>query len=78
MILIKNAKIIDGTGYSPFYGDIVIQGDKIAAIGSLKQHDAEIVVDGTGLIVTPGFIDINSSSDHFLSLFSDPSQSDFV
>src|SRR3989338_215617 len=78
MILIKSIKIIDGTGQSAFKGDILIKGDKISAIGNFPNKQAEVVIDGLGLIATPGFIDANADSDHYLGLFTNPLQKDFL
>jgi len=62
-ILIKNGKIVDGTGNPWFYGDIGIQGDIIFSIGHLKGLEAKKIIDATGLFISPGFIDIHSHSD---------------
>ncbi len=78
MILIKGAQIITGTGQAPFKGDILIKDDKISAIGNFPSQHAETVIDGLGLTVTPGFIDTHSTTDHYLGLFSDPAQKDFL
>src|ERR1700759_4445541 len=59
-ILIRGAKIIDGTGSAWFYGDIGVRGDSIAAIGGLGDADAVVRIDGHGLVAAPGFIDIHS------------------
>ncbi len=59
-ILIKNGKILDGTGNSWFYGDLVIQNGKIAAIGKLANWTAAKTIDATGLMVAPGFIDVHT------------------
>lgn len=62
-ILIKNAKVIDGTG-SPWYkADVAVKGGKIAAIGLLNNAEAAEVVDAQGLFLSPGFIDVHSHSD---------------
>ena len=58
--LIKNAKIYDGTGSKPFYGDVLIEGELISKVGRfIDAPDAE-VVDGEGKILTPGFINCHS------------------
>ena len=56
-ILIKNGKIIDGSGNPWYSADIGIRGDRIAAIGRLNDATAKKVIDASGLVVTPGFID---------------------
>jgi len=79
MILIKRVQIVDGSGNKPFFGDILISGEKIAAIGkNLSKKRAEEVIDGLGLIATPGFIDTNNDSDHHLSIFTNPQQNDYL
>jgi dihydroorotase/N-acyl-D-amino-acid deacylase len=59
-ILITGAKIVDGSGAPWFYGDLGIRGDSIAAVGSLSGTDAAVRIDGHGMMVAPGFIDIHS------------------
>lgn len=63
--LIKNGKIIDGTGNPWFYGDLAIQGNQITAIappGRIHPENVPEIVDATGHVVCPGFIDIQSHS----------------
>lgn len=76
--LIKNATIVDGSGKPPFKGDIFIKNDVISAIGSLGRQSAKKVINVSGQFAAPGFIDVNSSSDHYLTLFSNPEQQDFL
>lgn len=79
MLLIKQVQIVDGSGAKPFFGDILINGEKIAAIGkNISKKKASTVIDGLGLVAVPGFIDVNNDSDHHLSLFTNPGQKDFV
>ena len=64
-VVIANGRIVDGTGNPWFYGDVGIRGDRIAYVGphgSLSGAKAGRVVDGRGLVVAPGFIDIQSHS----------------
>ena len=64
-LIIKNGKIIDGTG-SPYYrADVAVKDGKIARIGK-DLGDAERVIDASGLTVTPGFIDSHSHADSAL------------
>ncbi|RKZ25230.1 aminoacylase, partial [bacterium] len=62
-ILIKNVKIVDGTGAPWFRGDIGIKGDTIKSIGKLSGVPAEIIIEGEGLVAAPGFIDPHSHAD---------------
>lgn len=59
-ILIKNGRIIDGTGNSWYYGDVGIKDGKITAIGTLTQATAKRTLDAKGLVVAPGFIDVHA------------------
>lgn len=63
---LKNCTIVDGSGQPPFPGDIMLSGERIAAVGSAlpERADAQII-DCTGLTVTPGFIDCHSHNDWF-------------
>jgi N-acyl-D-aspartate/D-glutamate deacylase len=60
--LIKNGLIYTGDGGAPIKGDLGITDGKIAAIGKLSNTAAQ-VLDATGRIVSPGFIDIHSHTD---------------
>lgn len=62
-ILIKNGQIIDGTGRKGFKSDLGIKNGQIAEIGNLSVADADAVIDGSGLKIVPGFIDIHSHTD---------------
>lgn len=64
-ILIRNAKIVDGTGNPWVYGDIAIAGERILEItppGMLPDGAAQEIVEAAGLVASPGFIDILSHS----------------
>lgn len=79
MILIKGAKVVDGTGkHAPYPADVLINENKISAVGKFPSKKADIVINGLGLYLTPGFIDPNTDSDHHLSLFTNPIQGDFL
>lgn len=69
-ILIKNGIIVDGTGKESFQGSMAIQDDIITAIGNINEDGFDKVIDATGLVVSPGFIDTHSHSD--LKILVDP------
>jgi N-acyl-D-amino-acid deacylase len=59
-ILIKNGKIIDGTGNNWYYGNVAVKDGKIFKIGRDVNFSAKKIIDATGLIVAPGFIDVHT------------------
>jgi N-acyl-D-aspartate/D-glutamate deacylase len=61
-IVIRNARIVDGTGAPEFSGDIAISGGKITEVGKVGG-EARREVDGDGRLVTPGFVDIHTHYD---------------
>src|SRR6516162_297037 len=65
-LIIKNGKIVDGTGNPWFHGDLAIRGDKIVALGKIAATKAKREIDARGLVVAPGFIDMHSHSDYLL------------
>src|ERR1035441_1527867 len=62
-VIIKNGRIIDGAGNPWVSGDLAIQGDRIAAIGRLDGAKAKRVIYASGLVVSPGFIDMLGQSE---------------
>lgn len=65
-IIIRNGRIVDGTGRSSFIADVAIKGDRIARIGRLGKARARRVIEARGLVVAPGFIDMLGQSEIFL------------
>lgn len=61
--LITGAHIVDGTGSPWFVGDIGIVGDRIAAMGDLHDASAKQQIDASGMVVSPGFIDVQGQSE---------------
>ena len=59
-VLIRNGRVMDGSGNPWIYADVLIRGDRIDAVGDLGDVRAHKVIDATGLYVTPGFIDTHS------------------
>lgn len=67
--IIRNALVIDGSGQPAYEADVAIAASKIAEIGKIEGA-AERVIDGRGLVVAPGFIDMHSHTDS--GLFTNP------
>lgn len=62
-VIIRNGRIIDGSGNPWISGDIGVSGDRIAAVGNLGNVSAKRTIDATGLVVAPGFIDMLGQSE---------------
>lgn len=65
-LVIENGNVADGTGAKMFAADVGVTGDKIAAIGNLKNANAQERLDASGMVVSPGFVDIHTHSDFSL------------
>jgi N-acyl-D-amino-acid deacylase len=61
-LVIRNGTIVDGLGGQPFAGDVAVSGGVIAAVG-LVDGDGVREIDATGLLVTPGFVDLHTHYD---------------
>jgi len=82
-MLIQNGTIVDGSGRPAFVGDVVIEGDRIASINRPTAQPPNSptsqppnlptsqIIDATGCLVTPGFIDAHAHSDAYLVLEPD-------
>ncbi len=68
--LIVGARVADGTGKPSIAQDVRIQGDRILEVGRLTPAPGERVVDGKGLVLSPGFIDVHNHSED--GLVTDP------
>ncbi|HKB41620.1 MAG TPA: D-aminoacylase [Gemmataceae bacterium] len=62
-LVIRGAILYDGTGQPGVKGDLAIKGDRIVGVGSFEVKGTPRVLDGTGLFVAPGFIDLHNHSD---------------
>ncbi len=62
-LLFRGGTVVDGTLASPRPADVGIRGDVIAAIGDLSGRTAARVVDATGLVIAPGFVDVHTHAD---------------
>jgi N-acyl-D-amino-acid deacylase len=69
-IIIKNGRVIDGTGNPWMKADVGVSDGKISSVGKLDNSKAALVIDASDLIVAPGFIDIHTHSD--LTLLINP------
>ncbi len=69
-ILIRSGLVVDGSGTAGFQADVAIAGGRIAEVGLLADAGATTVIDATGLVVAPGFIDMHSHADFSLSAAS--------
>ena len=65
-IIIRNGRVIDGSGRPAFNADVAIKGDRIAGIGNLRGAHAKRVIDARGQVVAPGFIDMLGQSEQFV------------
>jgi N-acyl-D-amino-acid deacylase len=61
-VIIRNGTIVDGLGGEPYVGDVAIADGVITAIGAVDGHAAR-EIDATGLLVTPGFVDLHTHYD---------------
>ena len=62
-LIIRNGTIVDGLGGEPYVGDVAIQDGLIAEVGSVNGATAAREIDATGLLVTPGFVDLHTHYD---------------
>ncbi len=62
-LIIRGGNIVDGTGRGAFRGDVAIAGDRIVAVGHVPEVEGAKVVDATGKVVAPGFIELHTHYD---------------
>ncbi len=68
-VIIRNGDVIDGSGKPRARQDVGLKGDSIAAVGDLRDAAAPKVVDASGQVVTPGFIDMHSHADQTILVY---------
>lgn len=73
--VIKNARIVDGTGNPWFAGSIGIKDGRIARVGVIAENSAARIIDAKNQIVAPGFIDVHA---HTENIFSHPDAENFI
>jgi N-acyl-D-amino-acid deacylase len=69
-LLIRNGRVVDGTGRPGYVADVAVKNDRIVRIGKLAKASARRVIDARGLVVAPGFIDMLGQSE--TNLLIDP------
>jgi N-acyl-D-amino-acid deacylase len=62
-LAIVGGRVVDGSGQPARRGDVAIAGGRIVAVGTIARKDAREVIDASGLIVAPGFIDVHTHAD---------------
>jgi N-acyl-D-amino-acid deacylase len=62
-LVIRNGTIIDGLGGEPYVGDVAVSDNVIKAVGAINGATADREIDATGLLVTPGFVDLHTHYD---------------
>ena len=61
--LIRDVRVLDGSGQAEYRASVALEGGRIAAIGELPGAQARHLVDGDGLALAPGFIDVHTHDD---------------
>src|SRR3546814_360201 len=61
-LVIRNGTIVDGLGKAPFIADVAVRDGRVVEVGKVEQKGGD-EIDATGLLVTPGFIDIHTHYD---------------
>jgi len=65
-LIIRNGRVVDGSGRPAFDADVAIKGDRIVRVGDLKDAKAPRTIDARELVVAPGFIDMLGQSETYL------------
>ncbi len=61
-LIVRNGRVVDGTGAEPFDADVAVSGGRIVEVGKVSARGRE-EIDARGLVVTPGFVDIHTHYD---------------
>ncbi|MFQ5584981.1 MAG: amidohydrolase family protein, partial [Calditrichia bacterium] len=69
-LVFKGGTIVDGSGGPEFESDVIIEGDQIVSIGKAAEYGQDKVIDISGMVLSPGFVDIHSHSDYYLLIDS--------
>lgn len=77
-LLIKNVVLLGAGARTGEKADVFVSGDRISAIGSFSGKRADETIDGRGMYLSPGFIDVDTTADHYLTLWKDPGLPEFL
>ena len=80
-LLIRNAKVVDGTGSPWFLSDVAVTDGRISAMGRNLDVDADTIIDAAGRVLTPGFVDVHThveSSSRRKGLADNPRADNFL
>ncbi len=66
-LVIRHGRVVDGSGNPAFFADVAVKDGRIAAIGNISG-EAKTEIDATGMIVTPGFIDVHTHADEIAEM----------
>ncbi len=72
-VALRGGTVVDGTGAAPVRADVLLDGDRVRAIGPGAGQGADSTIDAGGLLVAPGFVDLHTHYD--AQLFWDPNAS---
>src|SRR5262245_52583482 len=61
--VLRGATVYDGSGKPGYQGDVAIGGERIGAVGAVSGSGQPKIIDATGLVIAPGFIDLHTDSD---------------
>jgi len=70
-LIIRGGSVVDGSGAAARIADVAVTGDRIAAVDNLAAAETARIIDATGCVVAPGFIDAHAHSDAYLLLEPD-------
>ena len=62
-LVIKNVRVVDGLGNPWYHADVGVEGERIVHIGRIEGKDAQKLIDGNNMMLSPGFIDMHSHSE---------------
>jgi N-acyl-D-amino-acid deacylase len=65
-LLVRNGQVVDGSGAPRYRADVAVDDGCIVNVGRLEDAEAEIVLDASGCVVAPGFVDMHSHADYSL------------